>query len=47
MGEQEVRSIPGNVKGRVERGGGEVMGGSLDQECEPSQVGAVPLVGGT
>lgn len=34
-GEQEVRSVLGNVKDRIERGRGEVMGKSSDQECEP------------
>lgn len=42
-GEQEVRSIPGNVIGRVDRGGAEVMEISSDQECEPSKWVQCPL----
>lgn len=33
--DKEVRSVPGNGKGSLGKGGGEVMGRSSDQECEP------------
>lgn len=36
-GEQEGRSVPGKVKGRMERGRAGDMGRSSDQECEPLQ----------